>query len=149
MIDRRFILLAGAALAVSGQAFAAPQRPLRVYKTADCTCCEGWTAAMTRAGFAVSVVPSNDLPAVWRRHGVPDELSSCHLGLVEGYVLVGHVPPADALRLLKERPKAVGLTVPGMPIGSPGMEAPNGRREAFETLLLLPGGKSRVFARHA
>ena len=91
----------------------------------------------------------NDLSVEWRKRGVPDMLSSCHMGVVYGYTIVGHVPPADILRLLKERPKAIGLSVPGMPDGSPGMERPDGKREPYDTLLLLPGGRSRVYARHA
>jgi hypothetical protein len=71
------------------------------------------------------------------------------MATVGGYVTVGHVPPADVDRLLRTRPKAIGLTVPGMPIGSPGMESPSGKRETYETLLLLAGGKTSVFARHA
>jgi hypothetical protein len=149
MLSRRSLLLAAAASAMLNPAAAATARPLKVYKTADCTCCEGWVAAMARAGFAPESVASDNIAAVWRRHGVPDSLSSCHLGLVGSYVLVGHVPPADALRLLKERPKAIGLTVPGMPWGSPGMEAPDRSRQRFDTLVLLPGGRTRVFARNA
>ena len=151
MITRRSLLLAGAASAAVGPAAAAPAaaRPVKVYKTADCTCCEGWVSAMAKAGFKTEVVTSDNIAAVWRRHGVPDALSSCHMGVAGGYVVVGHVPPADVLRLLKERPKAIGLTVPGMPVGSPGMEIPGAPKDKYETLLLLPGGKTRVFARHA
>ncbi|WP_240606386.1 DUF411 domain-containing protein [Phenylobacterium kunshanense] len=104
---------------------------------------------MRRAGFAPKVVVVDDLPREWRRWGVPDTLSSCHIGLIEGYVTVGHIPPADIQRLLREQPSALGLTVPGMPFGSPGMERPDGRREAYETLLLLPNGRTRVFSRHS
>lgn len=104
---------------------------------------------MSRAGYAPKTVVVEDVSPIGRKHGVPFELSSCHLATIGGYVVVGHVPPADVARLLKERPKALGITVPGMPIGSPGMETRDGRKEAFDTLLLLPGGKTRLFARHA
>ena len=148
MLRRRVLCLLGAsALALRAQAAAG--RPITVYKAWGCTCCEGWIAAMAKAGFQPKVVVVNDLSGEWRRRGVPDMLSSCHMGVVDGYVTVGHVPPADVLRLLKERPRAIGLTVPGMPDGSPGMERPDGKRESYETLLLLAGGKSRVFARHS
>jgi hypothetical protein len=103
---------------------------------------------MAAAGFQPRVVVVEDLSREWRKRGVPDTLSSCHMGLVGGYVTVGHVPAADVRRLLRERPKAIGVSVPGMPDGSPGMERPDGKRDAYETLLLLPGGRSRVFARH-
>jgi hypothetical protein len=148
MIARRDLLLAGASLALASPAFAGPA-DLRVYKTADCTCCEGWVSAMIRAGFKAEVLPSNNIADVWRRHRVPDALSSCHMGVLQGYVVMGHVPPADVARLLREKPKAIGLTVPGMPWGSPGMEGPNGVKEPFETLLILNDGKTSVFARHA
>lgn len=147
MISRRVFLLA-AALAPAAPASAAPPT-LMVYKTASCGCCKGWVTHMVRAGYRPQVVVVEDITPLNKRHGVPFELSSCHISTIGGYVTVGHVPPADITRLLRERPKALGLTVPGMPIGSPGMETPDGRKEAFETLLLLPGGKTRVFARHA
>ena len=148
MLTRRSLLAAVPAAALAAPAAAAPP-PLTVYKAWGCTCCEGWISAMTRAGFRAKVVVVEDLSVEWRRRGVPDRLSSCHMGLVGGYVTVGHVPPADVLRLLKERPKAIGLSVPGMPDGSPGMERPDGKRDVYDTLLLLPGGQARVFARHA
>ena len=132
--------LAGCARAADGV--------LTIYKTASCTCCEGWVRAMQRAGFTTRVVPIDDVSTMWRRHGVRDELSSCHLSLLGGYVFVGHVPAADIQRFLALRPRALGLTVPGMPIGSPGMEISGAALERFETLMLLPGGATRVFARH-
>ena len=145
----RRLLLTGAAAALPAVACAAPPRPeLTVYKTPWCGCCGGWVTHMRRAGFVTKVVELEDLAPIRAKYAIPFELSSCHTGVSAGYALEGHVPPADVLRLLKERPKARGLAVPGMPMGSPGMENPEGRREAFETLLLLPGGGTRVFARH-
>ena len=146
-LSRRSLLL-GVAAAVPASALAAPQRTLTVYKTPWCGCCRGWVTHMIRAGFRATVVEREDLAPIRKQYGVPFELSSCHTGLSGGYVLEGHVPPADVLRLLRERPKALGLTVPGMPLGSPGMESPTGQTEPFETLLLLKGGQTRVFARH-
>ena len=145
-LSRRALLTAGAAL-LPAAALAAAPRKLTVYKTPWCGCCKGWVTHMTRAGFQVSVVELEDLAPVRAKHGVPFALSSCHTGVAAGYVLEGHVPPADVLRLLRERPKALGLTVPGMPLGSPGMETPTGEKEAYATLLLLKGGRTRVFAR--
>ncbi|WP_369796603.1 DUF411 domain-containing protein [Phenylobacterium sp. CCH12-B4] len=104
---------------------------------------------LTRAGFRPQVVEVEDLAPVRERYGVPFRLSSCHTGVVGGYVVEGHVPPADVRRLLMEKPKALGLVVPGMPIGSPGMETPQGDKEPYDTLLLLDrSGRTRVFARH-
>lgn len=147
MILRRN-LLAGAVVLAAPHAWAAAPPPLTIYKTASCGCCKGWITTMTRAGYRPKVVNVDDVSPIGERHGVPFELSSCHLATIGGYVVVGHVPPADVGRLLKERPKALGITVPGMPLGSPGMETPDGRKEPYRTLLLLAGGKTRVFARH-
>lgn len=147
MISRRAVL-ASAGLLISPSVAAAAPPPLTVYKTASCGCCQGWITTMTRAGYRLKVVVVEDVTPLNKRYGVPFELSSCHLGTVGGYVTVGHVPPADVARLLKQRPKALGLTVPGMPLGSPGMEVPGGHKEAYNTLLLLPGGKTQIFARH-
>jgi hypothetical protein len=148
MILRRNLLAAAAAVLAAPHAWAAAPPPLTVYKTASCGCCRGWITIMTRAGYRPKVVNVEDITPIGKRHSVPFELSSCHLATIGGYVVVGHVPPADVSRLLKERPKALGITVPGMPLGSPGMEMPDGRKEPYQTLLLLPGGKTRVFARH-
>lgn len=147
---RRDVLIGGAAMVAAASAepaSAAP--PLTVYKTESCGCCKGWITTMTRAGYAPKVVVLTEVASIGQKHGVPFALSSCHLSTIGGYVVVGHVPPADVARLLRERPQALGLTVPGMPLGSPGMEQPDGRSEPYETLLLLRGGKTRVFARHA
>ncbi len=148
MILRRNLLAAAAAVLAAPQAWAAAPPLLTIYKTASCGCCKGWITTMTRAGYRPKVVNVEDVTPIGKRHGVPFELSSCHIATIGGYVTVGHVPPADVGRLLKERPKALGITVPGMPLGSPGMETPDGRKEPYQTLLLLPGGKTRVFARH-
>lgn len=151
VLNRRGLLLAGGAALLTGACAKAAEAPsLTVYKTPHCTCCGGWITHMTRAGFRPAVVQMEDLNPVFQKHGIPFELSSCHVGLVGGYVTVGHVPSKDVLRLLREKPRAIGLTVPGMPIGSPGMESPTGESEAFDTLLLLDAsGRTRVFARHA
>ena len=147
--SRRSLVLALPALLAAGCAQAAEAKALTVYKTRDCTCCQGWVAHMRRAGFKPAVIELDDLTPVRRRLGIPFELSSCHTGLLGGYFTEGHVPPADVLRLLREKPKALGLLVPGMPFGAPGMDGPNGEREAFQTLLLLDvGGRTRVFAEH-
>ena len=82
-----------------------------------------------------------------RRHGIPDDVGSCHTGVVEGYAIEGHVPAPDIKRLLAERPKARGLSVPGMPAGSPGMEVP-GRKQPYDVLMVLPDGRTLVYAQH-
>ena len=149
MISRRTLLGAAAVIGLGTPACSAQRPALTVYKTASCGCCQGWIDIMQKAGYAPKVVVVEDINSVGTRYGVPFELSSCHIGTFGGYVTVGHIPPADVERLLRERPKAIGITVPGMPMGSPGMEMPDGAKEAYQTLLLLPGGQTRVFARHA
>lgn len=146
--SRRALLLSLSASALVGCA-KAQAREITVYKTPYCGCCKGWVTHMTRAGFIPSVVEMEDLNPIRDKLGVPFAISSCHTALVEGYVVEGHVPPEDVQRLLKEKPKAIGITVPGMPIGSPGMEQPGAEPEAFDTLLILDrSGRTRVFARH-
>ena len=148
--DRRHILLAAAALSVPGcsKAAAAP-RPITIYKTESCGCCEGWVTHMRRANYLPRIVVVEDITPLSEKRGVPFKYSSCHMGEIEGYALLGHIPPADVDRLLREKPKAIGLSAPGMPFGSPGMESPTGEKETYEVLLLEPGGKTTVFARHA
>jgi len=96
-----------------------------VYKSPTCGCCTSWVAHMKASGFAVKAVDVSDLNAVKQRFGVPAQLASCHTALVGGYVVEGHVPASAVKRLLEEKPAALGVSVPGMPIGSPGMEGPN------------------------
>ncbi len=146
--SRRALLLAAPAFLATGCA-RAEARALTVYKTPWCGCCSGWVTHMRRAGFNATVVELEDLAPIRAKYGIRSEQASCHTGVSGGYALEGHVPPADVLRLLRERPKAKALLVPGMPMGSPGMENPQGQREPFEVLLLLPDGSTRVFARHA
>jgi hypothetical protein len=101
-------------------------------------------------GFAVTPVNVSDaeLIAFKRRNSVTDELASCHTALVDGYVVEGHVPAADILRLLEERPDVVGLTVPGMPAGSPGMQMPDGRKEPYDVLTFDAAGNTTVYSSH-
>lgn len=117
-----------------------------VHKTPWCGCCAAWVAHIEEAGFAVRVEEHEDLTPIKAEAGVPLELQSCHTATLGGYVIEGHVPAADIARLLEEGPQAIGLAVPGMPAGSPGMEVP-GRSDAYEVVLF--GEQERVvFARH-
>ena len=93
-----------------------------VYKSPYCGCCEKWVEHLQQAGFAVRTHDVNDVPAARQRLGMPERLGSCHTAKVAGYVVEGHVPAADIQRLLKEKPKAIGLAVPSMPPGSPGID---------------------------
>ncbi|WP_159917320.1 DUF411 domain-containing protein [Pantoea sp. 18069] len=108
-----------------------------VWKDPSCGCCKDWVALMEKAGFAVTVHDTGN-NAVRAKLGLPQRLGSCHTALVGGYLLEGHVPAADVHRLLKEKPKALGLAVPGMPVGSPGMDGPEygGRKDPYDVLLV-------------
>lgn len=149
-ISRRLLLASGAVLGLGGAARAQTRgsRTLAVYKSPTCGCCEGWVAHMRQAGFTVAVHVVADPGTVRRARGLPDTVASCHTGVIDGYAIEGHVPAADVVRLLTERPDAAGLAAPGMPAGSPGMETPQGRKDPFDTLLVLRSGATRVFARH-
>jgi len=103
---------------------------------------------MRAAGFQVEVQDLPELSAIRRRYGVTDEASSCPTGLIGGYAIEGHVPAADVIRLLDEAPDVAGIAVPGMPLGSPGMEGRNGAREAYQTMLIARNGSLSVFAQH-
>jgi hypothetical protein len=108
---------------------------IQVYKTPTCGCCTKWIEHLRADGFTVEATNMSDLAALKAMNGVSTELSSCHTALVEGYVLEGHVPASDVRKLLAERPQIAGLAVPGMPMGSPGMEHPDPKRhEAYDVL---------------
>ena len=145
MMNRRQLLVA---LAAVPAAVRAQTRPLvEVWKSPSCGCCKDWVAHMEAHGFAVRVHDTGNT-AMRGRLGIPMALGSCHTALVAGYALEGHVPAADVKRLLAQRPQAVGLAVPGMPVGSPGMDGPEygTRRDRYEVLLVRKDGSHSVFA---
>jgi hypothetical protein len=145
-MKRRTLVLAAAAAAASLPSFARTPLPqVQVYKNPDCGCCGAWVEHLKAAGFPVKVHETQDTAAVRKRHGIPDAFGSCHTGVVAGYALEGHVPADDVKRLLASKPVAAGLSVPGMPVGSPGMEA-GSRKDAFQVLLIDKAGRSSVFA---
>ncbi|TGN52205.1 DUF411 domain-containing protein [Paracoccus liaowanqingii] len=149
MIDRRMFAATMAACLLSTPALAAArQTPVRaqVFRSPDCGCCGAWIAHLEAHGFVVDVVMTEDMEAVKDRHGVPASLRSCHTGLIEGYVIEGHVPAADIHSLLEQHPQAGGIAVPGMPVGSPGMEMGD-HRDPFD-VILWTGSQTRVFSSH-
>lgn len=120
---------------------------VQVYKNPSCGCCAAWVDHLKAAGFAVDVTEVDDTAAVRKRFGMPERLASCHTGVVDGYALEGHVPAADIRRLLSSKPQAVGLAVPGMPVGAPGMEVGD-RKDRYEVILVDRKGRESVFARY-
>ena len=127
-------------------AWAEADARIHVVKDPGCPCCNGWIGHLRENGFAVSfeVRSLEDLAAFKRERGIPDDLVSCHTATIGDYTIEGHVPAKDIRRLLAERPAAKGLTVPGMPIGSPGM-GPEAAREAYEVILFGQDGGNAVF----
>jgi hypothetical protein len=148
MFTRRSLV---AALAVS-PAFVARGAPaaslprLTATKDPTCGCCAGWTEHIRAAGFPVEVIETGDLNRVKARLGVPSALAACHTAEVDGYVVEGHVPAGIIKRLLAERPDIRGLAVPGMPVGSPGMEVDGSPPDTFEVIAFGPAGQA-PFAR--
>lgn len=125
---------------------AAQPMPMIVYRDPSCGCCEAWAKLAQESGYKVSLIDRDDMPAIKRKHGVPQSLASCHTALVGGYAIEGHVPLADVARLLNERtPGIKGIAVPGMPRGSPGMEMPDGAKDAFEVIAFDGAGTTRSF----
>ena len=123
---------------------------VEVWKDPNCGCCNLWVEHLQASGFNVAVRDVGNT-AARKRLGMPEKLGSCHTATVGGYVIEGHVPAADIRRLLKDRPLALGLAVPGMPIGSPGMDGPEykGRKDAFDVLLVQKDGSTKSFQRYS
>jgi len=119
-----------------------------VHKTASCGCCGVWADHLEAAGFAVEIRDTDDMHPVKQRLGVPAGKASCHTAEIGGYVVEGHIPASDIKRLLKERPTARGLVLPGMPAGSPGMEMPDGHVQPYTVELVLADGSTQPFAQH-
>lgn len=143
MTTRRSMVFAAVAIALAPLAQARPI--VIVYKSAGCGCCARWESHMRERGFHVESRTVGDVAAMKRRLGVPDALASCHTAVVEGYVVEGHVPAGDVRRLLRERPKAIGIAVPGMPAGVPGME--QGAPQPYSTVA-FDARRHWVFQRH-
>ena len=135
-----FISLLGASAAM------AQATVVEVFKSPYCGCCGKWVEHLRQSGFEVKTHDVEDVPAVRQKHGMPDRLGSCHTAKIGGYVVEGHVPATDIQRLLKEKPKVLGLSVPSMPPGSPGMES--SKPIPYQTLLVQSDGSTRVFAQH-
>jgi len=120
-----------------------------VYKNGNCGCCKAWVAHLRQNGFRVEAHDVDDLSPIKERLGIPSGKGSCHTAEVGGYFVEGHVPASIIRRLLTERPDAKGLTVPGMPVGSPGMESASGKVQPYDVLLVARDGSTSVFSHHS
>jgi len=147
---RRSLLLALGALPLAALAQPAgkPGKVLvEVWKDPSCGCCKDWVRHLEDNGFAVKVNETGN-NAMRAKLGIPPKLGSCHTAFVGGYAIEGHVPAQDIRRLLKDKPDAIGLSVPGMPVGAPGMDGQiyGGRRDPYDVLLVLRNGDGKVYA---
>jgi len=146
------IALVTAAVSATGTTSAqrqAPQGPtVQVYKSPTCGCCANWVKHLQANGFATRVMELENLSEIKATHNIPGPAQSCHTATVDGYVLEGHVPAADVRRLLNERPAVLGLAVPGMPIGSPGMEVPNVKPQPYNVMSFDRLGQLKVYSSH-
>ncbi|WP_130391219.1 DUF411 domain-containing protein [Cupriavidus agavae] len=138
---------AGALMLSPLLAAAQAARPLAitVYKTPTCGCCGAWVQHLQDNGFTVTTHDVDDTGPYRQKYGIPERFGSCHTGVIDGYGIEGHVPAADIRKLVATRPKATGLAVPGMPVGSPGMEV-GSRKDPFDVLLVKADGAASVFA---
>lgn len=152
-MQRRSLLIGAATWLGAGFAASAasPTRPttlpvLQVWKDPDCGCCQDWITYLEREGFEVQAFDTGNT-AVRQRLGLPPRYGSCHTALIGGYVVEGHVNAREIRRLLAEKPAAIGIAVPRMPIGSPGMDGSvyGGRQDPYDVLLVLRDGSSRVY----
>lgn len=145
-LSRRRVLAVLASASLAGPVRAQSRPTMLVHKDPNCGCCGEWVKHVRAAGFTVTVIETRDLRAVKTRRRVPPALESCHTAEIDGYVIEGHVPPAEIVRLLAERPHAIGLAVPDMPVGSPGMEVAGVEPETYEVILF--GAGESTYARY-
>lgn len=142
---RRKLLLAAAILGFAQIAVAAGV-PAKLYKSPDCSCCELYAKYLQSRGYEVEVIATHDLPLVKEEHKVPQALEGCHTTLIGSYVFEGHIPVESIDKVLRERPKIRGLSVPGMPAGSPGMGGT--KQGPLEVYAIDDSNKPRVYATH-
>ena len=150
-LRRRQIAVLAAAACLPGWALAQSASPsvgplVQVWKDPNCGCCKDWMVYLEKNGFRTQAFDTGNA-AIRGRLGMPQKLGSCHTALVAGYVIEGHVPAREIQRLLKEKPQALGLSVPRMPLGSPGMDGPEygGRKDPYDVLLVAKDGSTTVF----
>ncbi len=150
MTSRRFWLMGALMFPLAGMAAAPKSIPMEVWKDPSCGCCKDWIVVMEKAGFAVQVHETGN-NGVRAQMGLPNKLGSCHTARVGGYVIEGHVPAREIKRLLRDKPDALGLAVPGMKVGSPGMDGPayKGRKDPYEVLLVRRDGSTSVYQNYA
>lgn len=121
---------------------------VEIWKDPSCGCCAAWANHLQAAGFEVQISNTDHLNDIKRMNRIPPKLASCHTAKVGGYVIEGHVPASDIMKLITEKPKILGLAVPGMPLGSPGMEVPSGEKDAYDVISFDERGNAAVYSSH-
>lgn len=153
LIQSAVALLGTATLPITALSQNASKPLAEVWKSPTCGCCKDWVKHLQDNGFEVKTFDVSEAAkaALRSKLGMAEKFGSCHTALVGGYVVEGHVPAQDIRKLLKERPRALGLSVPGMPVGSPGMDGPEygGRKDAYAVLLVQRDGSSSVYQKYA
>lgn len=145
----QFATLIATTSALSGTVFAASaSQAVVAYRNPGCGCCEKWAEQMKASGFDITMQDDAELAARKAKLGIPDQLAGCHTAVIGPYVIEGHVPPADIIRFLSEKHDALGLAVPGMPIGSPGMEMGDSK-EPFDVVMFKADGSSVTYVKHS
>jgi hypothetical protein len=145
-----FVAIAGSILLVSAPSLAAPSKSLEinVYRDPSCSCCGGWIEHLAGQGFQTKEITTPDVEKIKQQYGVPDTLASCHTAVIDRYIVEGHVPVEDIKRLLVEQPNVTGIAVPGMPIGTPGMEDGD-QRDSFTVFSFDKQGNAAAFNRYS
>ncbi|MBE9562154.1 MAG: DUF411 domain-containing protein [Proteobacteria bacterium] len=138
------ILIITLLLAISPYGHGVETQEITVYRSPNCGCCSGWIKHLQEQQFSVIDIKTDDISKLKQKYGITAKLASCHTAIIGGYVIEGHVPAADIKRLLSEKPDIVGLAVPEMPVGTPGMEMGT-RKDSFSVLTFDKNGKTTVF----
>lgn len=143
-----FVALFSAAFVLAASAITHADEVITIYKQAYCGCCEDWADYIRQAGFEVNVVSVNDIALINEQFGIPQNVAACHTAKLADYYIVGHVPAPDILKLLEDKPDVMGLSVPGMPVGSPGMEIRGMTAAKYNSVLFTTDGTTNVYVSH-
>ncbi len=150
ILHRRLFMLSAASTLTMASAYGAIAKPaIKVYKSPTCGCCSVWADRLREAGFRVVIDDVSDLDAIKAKLAIPQDLQSCHTGVINGFAIEGHVPPSDIKKFIKLKRRSLGIAVPGMPANSPGMEAPGSDNEPYTVWEFFRDGKRKAFAAHA
>jgi hypothetical protein len=145
---RQLLLMVIASIAPWKISEAKTEKPsIDIWKSPTCGCCHDWMAHMEKNGFQFKAIHNDGNDDIRKKLGIAIQYGSCHTALIDGYALEGHVPAKEVHRLLREKPPAIGLTVPAMPIGSPGMDGPEygGRKDQYQVLLIQKNGRTQIY----